>query len=323
MLTRFLGYTVILYGPVRRLAELNITYQSSLSALRRIFRLLEIRPSITERDNPVRAIPPRGEVCFEQVRFRYGLASDEARVRLEDDEPAEDRDGADDPWVLDGVSLTAKPGERVAIVGASGAGKTTLISLVPRLYDVTHGRVSVDGTDVRDYGLRTLRSTIAIVQQDSFVFTGSIRDNICYGRPDASEAQMMAAAKAAHAHDFILRCQGGYGAKLGERGVNLSGGQRQRISIARALLKDPRILILDEATSALDAESEGIVQAALARLMEGRTCFIIAHRLSTIRNADRILVLVGGRIGESGTHQQLLAANGTYARFIRNQAVIM
>jgi subfamily B ATP-binding cassette protein MsbA len=224
--------------------------------------------------------------------------------------------------VLDGVTLRAEPGRRIAIVGASGAGKTTLVSLLPRLYDVTGGRILVDGVDVRSYGLYALRSAIGIVQQDSFVFSGTVRDNIAYGRPEASEQDVTAAARAAHADEFIDRLPDGYATLLGERGVNLSGGQRQRLSIARALLKDPRILILDEATSALDAESEHVVQEALDGLMRDRTCFVIAHRLSTIRNADCILVLEQGRIVESGPHSELLSRRGSYARLVENQAKV-
>jgi ABC-type multidrug transport system fused ATPase/permease subunit len=227
---------------------------------------------------------------------------------------------ADPPWILRGVTFTANPGERIAVVGASGAGKTTLLALLPRLYDVTSGQVVVDGVDVRDYSLHALRSAIAIVQQDSFVFSGTIRDNIAYGRPEASDEEIEQAAIAAHAHEFIAGFEEGYQTLLGERGVNLSGGQRQRLSIARAILKNPRILILDEATSSLDSESESLVQVALDRLMSGRTCFIIAHRLSTIRNADRILVLEKGHVAETGSHGELLALGGVYARFIARQA---
>jgi ABC-type multidrug transport system fused ATPase/permease subunit len=317
-LTRFLGYVAILYGPVRRLAELNITYQTSLTALRRVLRIFAIRPAIRERTQARCSPPVLGEVRFEDVRFRYQDGSDEARARLDDD--ARDPALAPTSWVIDGVTLEARPGERVAIIGPSGAGKTTLLSMLPRLYDPSQGRILVDGVDLRDYSLHALRSAIAFVQQDSFLFSGSVRENIGYGRIDASEQDVLAASKAAYAHEFIQRLPQGYETLLGERGVNLSGGQRQRLSIARALLRDPRILILDEATSSLDAESESFVQAALDRLMVGRTCFIIAHRLSTVRNADRIVVLAGGQVVETGSHDQLMARAGTYARLMRKQA---
>jgi subfamily B ATP-binding cassette protein MsbA len=295
-MTRFLGFMLIMFGPLRRFAELNITYQSSLSAMRRVFGVLDIQPTIVETSRPRRKPPAEGHVILEDVHFRY------------DAEP-----------VLKGISMEARPGERIAIVGPSGAGKTTLVSLIPRLHDVGSGRVLVDGTDVREYSFSALRSAIAIVQQDSFVFSGSIRDNIAYGRPDASDDEIRAAAVAANAHEFIERLPDGYASRLGERGVNLSGGQRQRLSIARAVLKNPRILLLDEATSSLDTESEAIVQRALEALMRARTCFVVAHRLSTIKNADRIIVLDGGAVAEQGTHAELLDRGGVYARLVRHQ----
>jgi ABC-type multidrug transport system fused ATPase/permease subunit len=323
MLTRFLGYAVILYGPVRRLAELNITYQSSMAAMRRVFRLLEVEPAIAEPRAPHTAPVTRGAVRFDNVWFRF--TGSEAEARLEDSQ-AEPRSERAPPsstradWVLRGLSFEATPGERVAIVGVSGAGKTSLVSLIPRLYDVQRGQLLIDGVDVRDYALRSLRAGIAVVQQESFLFSGSIRENISYGRPGATELEMLEASRAANMDAFVESLPRKYDTELGERGINLSGGQRQRLSIARALLKQPRILILDEATSSLDAESESNVQEALERLMRGRTCFIVAHRLSTIRNADRIIVLEGGSIVESGSHQELLQQRGVYYRLVQKQS---
>ncbi len=378
-----IGYLAVMYLPVRRFAEINVVYATSLAAIERVFQVFDITPKMFEKPDAVRQKPTGGRVAFEGVCFDYTDDSDETRIRLEDhDGPAASKQngarrdpgsltpaahnsakhsgathsspthsgpthrgptnigphhpGDDTPspdraaptgegdlrprkWVLDDLSFTVEPGEKIALVGPSGSGKTTLVSLLPRLYDPNRGRIAVDGVDLRDYSLRHLRKAIGIVQQDSLLFSGTIRENLCYGRPKATQAQIEEAARAANAHDFILDLEGGYDARIGERGVTLSGGQRQRISIARALLKDPRILILDEATSALDSESEFLVQQALARLMVGRTCFIIAHRLSTVRDADRILVLQAGRIVETGTHTQLLEGQGLYSRLCRQQ----
>ncbi len=318
-LTAFTGYLMLMYDPVRRFAELNTIYQSSLASIARVFRVFDITPKIADRPHAVTQIPARGEVRFDNVFFRYHDESEESKAGMEDTPGAISDHTGDVPWVLKGINLEVRAGERLAIVGPSGSGKTTLVTLLPRLYDVGEGAILIDGIDIRDYQLQALRQAIGIVQQDAFLFSGTIRDNLRYGRPGASDEEMIAAAKAANAHDFIMRLRDGYDTILGERGVNLSGGQRQRLSITRAILKDPRILILDEATSALDTESEALVQQALERLMEGRTCFIIAHRLSTVRNADRIVVLKEGQIHEVGTHDSLVELGGLYAKLVKQQ----
>ena len=292
-------------GAMSGFTSLFTQLQQALGATQRVFELLDTTPEITSKPGapPLPAIS--GYVRLEGIGFRY-------------------REGA--PLVLEDITLEAHPGQRVALVGPSGAGKTTLVNLLPRFYDVADEKITIDGYDIREVDLRSLREQIGIVPQETALFNGSIRDNILYGSRDerdgqllASEEELEAAAKAANAHGFIEALPDGYNTLVGDRGVKLSGGQRQRVAIARALLKNPRILILDEATSALDSESEGLVQEALERLMEGRTTFVIAHRLSTVRNAQRIAVISGGRLADSGTHGELLARGGLYARLYQMQ----
>jgi subfamily B ATP-binding cassette protein MsbA len=290
----FLTALLSLYEPVKRINQSNATIQTGLAAAERVFEVLDEEPEIRERPG-ARPLPPiRDAIRFESVGFRYEAAD-----------------------VLTGVDLVVRAGEVVAFVGPSGAGKSTLVSLVPRFYDATSGRVTIDGHDVRDVTLASLRRQIGIVSQTTFLFNDTVGGNIAYGAtspipPD--DPRVVAAAQAANAQAFISRLPDGYRTPIGEGGVKLSGGERQRIAIARALLKDAPILILDEATSALDSESEAEVQAALERLMVGRTTLVIAHRLSTVRRADRIVVLVGGRVVEIGTHETLLARGGAYRR---------
>ena len=262
-----------------------------MGASERVFELLDSPPEMQDDPDAVDLPPLKGDVCFDAVSFDYGDAQ-QARTVLKD------------------VSLAATPGSVVALVGPSGAGKTTLVQLIPRFYDVTAGRITVDGQDIRHVRIRSLREQIGIVPQETSLFSGSVAENIRYGKLDATAAEIEAAARAANAHDFILKLADGYDTVVGERGVKLSGGQRQRVAIARALLKNPRILILDEATSSLDSESEQAVQEALLRLMRDRTTFVIAHRLSTITGADWIVVLDNGQIVEQGTHESLLAKEG-------------
>lgn len=297
-LITFLLYINVFTEPVKTLIDFTEQFQNGYSGFERFLEVLAIEPDITDAQDAVPMEDVRGDIAFEDVSFRY----EENASR-----------------VLRHVNLSVDAGSYVALVGASGAGKTTLCSLIPRFYDVTGGRVLIDGRDVREYQLKSLRNHIGIVQQDVYLFVGTIYENIAYGKPGASMDEVIAAAKNANAHDFIMSLPEGYDTDIGQRGVKLSGGQKQRISIARVFLKNPPILIFDEATSALDNDSERVVQDSLEKLAENRTTFVIAHRLSTIENAERILVLTEDGIGEEGTHEELLAKGGIYAGLYRRQ----
>ncbi|AWN23406.1 ABC transporter ATP-binding protein [Deinococcus irradiatisoli] len=291
-LVSFLFYALQVGINVGGLTGIFSQVQEALGASSRLFELLDTRSDLPEAAAPTRLGRLSGRVTFEAVSFRYG----------------EEAEGA----VLSQLDLDVLPGQTVALVGPSGAGKSTLVSLLPRFYDVSGGALKVDGVDVREAGLQELRAQVGLVPQETLLFSGSVSENILYGRPEARPEEVVAAARAANAEEFIARLPQGYDTAVGERGVKLSGGQRQRIAIARAILKNPRLLILDEATSALDNESEALVQDALEKLMVGRTTFVIAHRLSTIRSADLIVVMDAGRIVQRGTHAQLIAEGGLY-----------
>ena len=290
-LVAFLTYAVNLANPVKRISRIYGTVQRAMAAADRVFDVIDMEEMIHDKEDAVPLPKIEGRVAVKDVSFSY-------------------KEGAP---ALSHVSLEASPGQLVAFVGPSGAGKSTIANLIPRFYEVDEGVIEIDGHDVRDVTLNSLREQIGIVPQETMLFSSSVRENIRYGRLEATDEEVEEAARAANAEEFILQLPQGYETKIGERGLNLSGGQRQRIAIARAILKNPRILILDEATSALDTESEKIVQAALDKLMVGRTSFAIAHRLSTIFNADCIYVIDGGRIVEQGTHAELLAAGGLYS----------
>ena len=290
-LIAFLIYAINLANPVRRISEIYGDIQKSLAAADRVFETLDTTPEVKEKDNAVTLPKVQGHIVFDHVSFAY----DEEHEALTE------------------FNLEVKPGQVVALVGPSGAGKSTVANLLPRFYDVTGGALTIDGINIKDVTFSSLRQQIGLVPQETMLFNATVRENILYGRLDATDEEVVEAAKAANAHDFIMALPQGYDTNVGDRGNALSGGQRQRIAIARAILKNPQILILDEATSALDTESEKIVQAALDRLMEGRTAVVIAHRLSTVRDADDIVVIDHGRIVEEGTHAELLAKKGLYA----------
>jgi ATP-binding cassette subfamily B protein len=296
----FLLLVAVFFRPLEKIAAVAEIYPKGIAGFRSYLEFLETRPDIADRPGAVELGEVRGEVCYDDVSFGYTA----------------------DKRVLSGLSLSIAPGETVAFVGPSGAGKTTICALLPRFYEVGAGRITIDGHDIRDVTLSSLRRAIGIVQQDVFLFAGTIRDNIAYGRLGASDAEIMSAARRAMLDEMIAGLPAGLDTLIGERGVKLSGGQKQRLAIARMFLKDPPILILDEATSALDTETEWEIQQALAALSRGRTTLVIAHRLSTVRNADRILVVTREGVSEEGGHDQLLKAGGLYARLVKTQTAI-
>ncbi len=325
-LVAFAVYLTRLYGPLSSLVNARVEFATSLVSFERVFEVLDLPVEIKERPDAVRLTEPRGEVEFDGVSFSYLAVPPDAAIglRRHERQAEADPDAPIQPimsryWALDDVSFRVRPGQMAALVGPSGSGKTTITYLLPRLYDPTRGAIRLDGHDLRDLTLDTLAQHIGMVTQETYLFHDTIAANLRYARPDATQAELESAAKAANIHDLIMQLPDGYETIVGERGYRLSGGEKQRLAIARVILKDPRILVLDEATSSLDSESERAIQDALTEVMRGRTTLVIAHRLSTILAADVILVLEHGKLIEQGTHSELLRRGGLYARLYQTQ----